>query len=70
MPKLLSLVDTMDNTFSFVKNLDGLRAKMTKLEEVISRALQQTAECAFFIRDYADRRFIRMLATVAACYRY
>ena len=60
----------MKNMFSFVKNLDDLPAKMKKLEEVISRALQQTAECAFFIRDYADRRFIRMLATGPECYRY
>ena len=68
--KLLLLVNAMDDTFSFLKNLDNLPAKMKKLEDVISRALQQTAECAFFIHDYADRRFIRMFATGAACYCY
>ena len=59
--KLLSLVETMKNTFSFAKNLKELsnREDFGILKEIINKILQQTAECAFFIREYASRRFLR-----------
>ena len=58
--KLLSLVNTMAETFSFTNNLEDI-PKMKILEKVIARILQQTAECAFFVREYARRHFIGML---------
>ena len=63
--KLLSLVETMKNTFSFAKNLKELsnREDFGTLKEIINKILQQTAECAFFIRDYASRRFLRKCPT-------
>ncbi|KAK7685647.1 hypothetical protein QCA50_010991 [Cerrena zonata] len=54
---LLALVKTMDDTFSFAGDLDDLPNKIKRLESVIARVLQQIAECAFFIREYASRSF-------------
>ena len=55
--KLLGLVGTMDDTFSFVEDLDGLPNKIARLEDIITRILQQTAECALFIREYVRQSF-------------
>ena len=62
---LLSLVETMKKTFSFAKNLKQLaeRDNVATLKEIINQILQQTAECAFFIREYASRRFLRKYPT-------
>ena len=69
---ILSLIETMNKTFSFADNLAKLstRDNIEAIKDIINQILQQTAECAFFIRDYADRRFIRMLATGIVCHRY
>ena len=58
--KLLSLVDTMDDTLTFAKNLNDIEQIKT-VEKIVTRILQQTAECAFFIREYARRSFVGML---------
>ncbi|KAK7685643.1 hypothetical protein QCA50_010987 [Cerrena zonata] len=52
---LLSLVETMNKTFSFVNTLDNLPEKIKDLKEVITRVLGQTTECSLFIRKYVDR---------------
>ncbi|KAK7685640.1 hypothetical protein QCA50_010984 [Cerrena zonata] len=54
---LLSLVKTMDDTFSFADDLTELPDKIKRLESVITRVLQQIAECAFFIGAYVSRPF-------------
>ena len=58
--KLLSLVDTMYDTLTFAKNLNDIEQIKT-VEKIVTRILQQTAECAFFIREYARRNFLGML---------
>ena len=55
--KLLGLVGTMNDTFSFVEDLDELPNKIARLEDIITRILQQTAECALFIREYVRQSF-------------
>ena len=62
---LLSLVETMVKTFSFAKNLRELsnRENFGTLKAIINKILQQTAECAFFIREYASRRLLRKYPT-------
>ena len=57
---ITSLVVTMNKAYSFVRDLDELPSKMKSLENVIDRILQQTAECAFFIRAYISRHYVGM----------
>lgn len=47
----------MDDTFSFAGDVAELPDKIKRLESVITRVLQQIAECAFFIRAYVSRPF-------------
>ena len=58
--KLLSLVDTMNDTLAFAENLNDIK-KIKTVEKTVTLILQQTAECAFFIREYARRNFLGML---------
>ena len=58
--KLLSLVDTMNGTLAFAENLNDIK-KIKTVEKTVTLILQQTAECAFFIREYARRNFLGML---------
>ena len=57
--KLLGLVGTMNDTFSFVEDLDELPNKIARLQDIITRIVQQTAECALFIREYVRQSFAR-----------
>ena len=50
----------MNSTLAFAENLNDI-PKIKGLEKIITQILQQTAECAFFIREYARRNFIGML---------
>ncbi|KAK7686162.1 hypothetical protein QCA50_010382 [Cerrena zonata] len=52
---LLALVETMNDTFAFVNDLENLPNKIKHLELVITRVLEQTTECSLFIRNYVDR---------------
>ena len=55
--KLLSLFESVNQTFSFAKNLQELREKVQTLENVITQILKQTTECCFFVQDYLCRGF-------------
>ena len=55
--KLLSLFESVKQTFSFAKNLQELRDKVQTLEDVIIQILRQTTECCFFVQDYLQRGF-------------
>ena len=50
----------MNGTLAFAENLNDI-PKIKAVEKIVARILQQTAECAFFIREYARRNFIGML---------
>ena len=49
----------MNSTLVFADNLSEI-PKNKGLEKIVTQILQQTAECAFFIREYAQRNFIGM----------
>ena len=57
---LLPLIEAMKKTYAFAKNLRELptQENFETLKEIINQILQQTGECAFFIREYASRRFV------------
>ena len=55
--KLLSLFESVKQTFSFAKNLQELRDKVQTLEDIITQILKQTTECCFFVQDYVARGF-------------
>ena len=55
--KLLSLFESVKQTFSFAKNLQELRNKVQALENIITQILKQTTECGFFVQDYLQRGF-------------
>ena len=55
--KLLSLFESVKQTFSFAKNLQELRNKVQTLGDVIIQIMKQIKECAFFVRDYVHRGF-------------
>jgi hypothetical protein len=57
--KLLELVATMENIYSFVDAVQlDISEKVNVLEETIKRIFIQTIECAIFVREYADRGFL------------
>ena len=59
--KLLSLFESVKQTFSFAKNLQELRNKVQALENIITQILKQTTECGFFVQDYVARGFYSTL---------
>ena len=54
--KILDLVATMENTYSFVISADELK-KYPVLQDIIEQILKQTIECGYFIQDYTRRNF-------------
>jgi hypothetical protein len=55
--KLVGLVQTMEDVYSFVEASDSFREKVQLLEVTIGRILKQTVECAIFIREYTGHGF-------------
>jgi hypothetical protein len=55
--KVIDLMASMENVYSFVDELQSLRDKNKTLDKVIKLILQQTFECAIFIQEYAGRGF-------------
>jgi hypothetical protein len=55
--KLVGLVQTMDDVYSFVEASESFQDKVNLLEDTISRLLKQTVECAIFIREYTGHGF-------------
>ena len=49
----------MNDTLMFAQSLNDIE-KIKTVEKIVTRILQQTAECAFFIREYAQRNLIGM----------
>ena len=50
----------MNDTLMFAQSLNDIE-KIKTVEKIVTRILQQTAECAFFIRECARRSFVGML---------
>ncbi|KAJ7611217.1 WD40-repeat-containing domain protein [Roridomyces roridus] len=55
--KLTTLAQTMDEVYSFVKDLDFLPQKIKSLEQQTSAIVKQTMECALFIQEYTRHGF-------------
>jgi hypothetical protein len=55
--KLVGLVQTMEDVYSFVEASDSFQEKVQLLEDAIGRILKQTVECAIFIREYTGHGF-------------
>ena len=49
----------MNDTLMFAQSLNDIE-KIKTVEKIVTRILQQTAECAFFICEYARLNFIGM----------
>jgi hypothetical protein len=63
--KLVGLVKTMEDVYSFVEASDSFKQKVQLLEETIEKILKQTVECAIFIREYTGHGFGGELITYA-----
>lgn len=50
----------MNNAYTFVDDVASLPEKVNSLENVIKAIVQQTFECALFIREYCGRGFASM----------
>ena len=55
--RLVGLVKTMEDVYSFVDATESFRNKVKVLEKTISKILKQTVECAIFIREYTGHGF-------------
>ncbi|KAJ7721986.1 hypothetical protein B0H16DRAFT_1699419, partial [Mycena metata] len=55
--KLLELIDTMNEVYSFVGDVDFLVEKIRSVEEKTLTIVKQTVECALFIQEYTARGF-------------
>ena len=54
---MVDLVTTMKSVYSFVDVVRSYPNKLEVLENIIENILNQTIECAIFIREYAGRGF-------------
>jgi hypothetical protein len=55
--KLLKLIQTMVEVYSFVKDTESAFEKIKPLEETVLAIVKQTAECAIFIQEYTGSGF-------------
>lgn len=49
----------MVTLYSFVDDIETLPRKIQRLESTIVHILEQTAECAIFVREYTNHGFVR-----------
>jgi len=54
--KILDLVATIEDTYSFVAAVDELRENRV-LQDVVEQILKQTIECGYFIQQYMRHNF-------------
>ncbi|KAF7326778.1 WD40 repeat-like protein [Mycena venus] len=59
--KIIELVETMAEVYSFTSQVDFLEAKIKPLEDAILKIAIQTVECSFFIREYTGHGFLGKL---------
>ncbi|KAJ6565679.1 hypothetical protein B0H10DRAFT_1081013 [Mycena sp. CBHHK59/15] len=55
--KLLKLVTTMVDVYSFVDDVEFLAQKIKRLEDTVMATVKQTVECALFIQEYTGSGF-------------
>jgi hypothetical protein len=54
--KVLALVTTMEDAYSFVVQADELKENSV-LQDIVAQILKQTIECGYFIQDYTRHSF-------------
>jgi len=54
--KILGLVLTMEETYSFVASTDELMNNRV-LQDIVEQILKQTIECGYFIQEYTRHNF-------------
>jgi hypothetical protein len=54
---LIDLVRTMEDVYSFVDAIQSISSELQPLEDTIKKILNQTVECAIFIRQYTGHGF-------------
>ncbi|KAF7982115.1 hypothetical protein HWV62_29831 [Athelia sp. TMB] len=54
---VLALFKQMEALYSFVTDVESLPEKIHRLEDVITRVLEQTTECGIFFREYTSHGF-------------
>lgn len=57
---------SMHTAYSFVDDVASLHEKVGSLEVTTQAILQQTFECALFIREYCGRGFAGAFSSVAS----
>ncbi|KAJ7465935.1 hypothetical protein FB451DRAFT_1486123 [Mycena latifolia] len=63
--KVIKLVQTMTDAYSFAEDIESLPGKIKRLEDTISALVKQTEECALFIREYTGHGFCgRLMAGI------
>lgn len=55
--KLLKLLKTMAEVYSFVGDVQDLPQKIKKLEDSVVEITKESVECAIFIHEYAGLGF-------------
>jgi hypothetical protein len=55
--KVLELGKTMVEVYAFVEDVDTLSHRIKHLDNVVTAILEQTFECALFIREYTGHGF-------------
>ena len=58
--KLLDMVEDMKTAFDFSTEANKLDDSTEKLKPTVKKLLEETAECARFVQDYARRNFVGM----------
>ncbi|KAJ7814008.1 hypothetical protein B0H14DRAFT_2458294, partial [Mycena olivaceomarginata] len=56
--KIVQLVQTMAEVYTFAKDTDSLSAAKKHLEDTVTTIVQQTAKCAIFVREYTGHGFL------------
>ncbi|KAJ7121439.1 WD40 repeat-like protein [Mycena epipterygia] len=62
--KLVNLVETMVEVYSFVEDVSSLPQKIKSLEDKALAIVQQTVECALFIQEYTSHGFYRAFTNI------
>ncbi|KAF7968758.1 hypothetical protein HWV62_29555 [Athelia sp. TMB] len=57
--EVLALFRKLADLYSFVDGVESLKEKIAQLDAVLTRVLEQTAECGIFFREYTSHGFAR-----------
>ncbi|KAF7965338.1 hypothetical protein HWV62_44307, partial [Athelia sp. TMB] len=55
--EVLALFKKLADLYSFVDGVESLKEKIAQLDAVLTRVLEQTAECGIFFREYTSHGF-------------